>query len=435
MRSYRHRMNKFLLIKNFSWLFFDKILRIIGSLFVGIWVARYLGPHDFGIINYATAFIAFFMFLPNLGLNQIVVRELSQNPEQCNTIIGTAFALKLIGSLASVLLIFCTALFWFDNDPLSKTVILILSLTYLFQSFDVIDFYYQAKILSKYCVISRDISFILSLLIKIYLIKNDYTLIYFVYVNVTEVLLTSLLFISIYRFDKHLITQWKFDLLNAKVLMSYSWPLMLSGFLITIHTNIDQIMIEYYLDKTQVGIYAAALRLANCWLFIPSIIVSTLLPYYARLRIRNPNTYHIRLMALYSLMFWIGVIVSILTVFFGDYIILLLYGNAYSEAYSALVFNIWSGIFISQAVARGIWMISENLQWYRLYNNILAVFINVVGNFILIPKLGIYGAALATLLTQMLGTWLFPFLWKPLRKSNLELLCSINPIYMIKSYA
>jgi len=423
------------LFKNFSWLLLDKIIRIVGGLAVGIWLARYLGPHDFGIINYASAFIAFFVFLPNLGLDQIVVRELSKKPESYNTLLGTAFVMKLLGAIIALSLIVIISIVTLKNDPQTQLVIWVIALSYLFQAFDVIDFYYQAKILSKYVVIVRDLAFIISSLIKVMFILNNYELIYFVWATVFDVALSAVFFVIIYqKLNQPIISHWKFDFLLVKQLLTYSWPLMLSAFLITIHTNVDQIMIDHFLDKTEVGVYAAALRLSNCWLFVPSIIVSTLLPYYVKLRQQNPLTYQEDLIRLYSLMFWMGMFVGIVISIFGEEIILLLYGEAYGNAYQALVFNIWSGIFISQAVARGIWMISENLQTYRLYNNMIAVIINIVGNVILIPKYGISGAAFSTLMTQMLGTWLIPFLWKPLRKSNFDLLKSINPYFLMKNH-
>jgi len=130
------------------------------------------------------------------------------------------------------------------------------------------------------------------------------------------------------------------------------------------------------------------------------------------------------------LMFWIGVCAGIITLFFGQKIILLLFGEAYRNSFWALVYNIWNGIFISQATARGIWMVSEDLQKYRLYNNIIVVILNIILNIILIPRVGIAGAAIATFFTQFLGTWVISFLWEPLRNSNLAMIKSVNPIYL-----
>jgi O-antigen/teichoic acid export membrane protein len=155
------------------------------------------------------------------------------------------------------------------------------------------------------------------------------------------------------------------------------------------------------------------------------------MPFFVSLRQENYNKYLLYLIHLYSVMFWIGVCAGIFILFFGQSIILLLLGEAYKDSFLALLYNIWNGIFISQAIARGIWMISEDLQKYRLYNNIIIVILNIILNISLIPIIGITGAALATFFTQFLGTWVIPFVWEPLRNSNLALIKSVNPKYLV----
>ena len=420
------------IFNNISWLFFDKIIRIFGSLVVGIWVARYLGPEQFGILNYGMAFVAMFSFLPNLGLNQIVVRDITKHPEKTNQIIGSSFVLKLLGSSLAVALIVLIVLSLNKTDTLVKYVIILFSIGFIFQAFDVIDFFYQSQMLSKYVVFSRNITFIIVTGIKIFLILHEYDLIWFVVTATFGLFLDALFLIIAYTKTHKFILNWRFDKDMAFELMKNSWPLMLSAFLISIHMKIDQVMIGNILSTKQVGIYSVAVRLAEFWYFIPSIIVSTLMPYFVELREKKNGLYHFRLIQLYSLMFWMGVSVGIFALFFGEDIIRLLFGEAYTGAYSALVFNIWNGIFISQAIARGIWLISENLQKYRLYNNLIIVNINIVTNIILIPKIGITGAAIATLLTQALGTWVVSFLWKPLRASTWGMIKSANPMYLIR---
>ena len=103
-------MTKSKFLKNISWLFFDKIIRIFGGLVVGIWVARYLGPNDFGVLNYALAYITFFMLFVKLGLDQIVIREIVKRPKLTNYLLGTAFGLKLIGSIVAILSVYLSLL-------------------------------------------------------------------------------------------------------------------------------------------------------------------------------------------------------------------------------------------------------------------------------------------------------------------------------------
>jgi len=418
------------LLKNISWLFFEKIIRILTGLFLGIWIARYLGPNDFGVLNYALAYTGLFVLFVNLGLDQIIVREIVKKPKLTNYMLGTAFVLKLSGSIVAIVSIYISLLF-IETDSISKIIIFILSIGFILQSVDVIDYFYQSQVLSKYVVIARNSAFILSSLVKIYLILHGYSVAYFAIAGVLDLALASLFLLLIYMKTGGRLLQWKYSSKIAIRLLMFSWPLALSSFLISIYMRIDQVMIGNMLDAEQVGIYSVAVRLSEFWLFIPAIIISTLMPYFINLREVNNELYYYRLIQLYSFMFWMGIFVSIATFVFGKDIIILLFGEAYASAYPALVLNIWSGMAISQGLARGIWLIGEDLQKYRLYNNIMGVILNIGLNLLLIPKYGIQGAAVTTLLTQSLGPWVFSCFWKPLRKSTWTMIKAMNPIYLI----
>ncbi|VAX09393.1 hypothetical protein MNBD_GAMMA26-1900 [hydrothermal vent metagenome] len=424
------QMIKNKLFNNISWLVLDNIIRLFGGLLVGIWIARYLGPEKYGILSYAIAYTSLFIFCVRLGLDQIIVREIVKKPRITSYLLGTAFCMKFIGAVIAIMSI-CISLFFMDAAFQTKLIIIVICSGFVFQSLDVIACYYQSMYLSKYVVIARNCAFILCACLNVYLIIHKYSVVYFAVVNAAGSMFTALLLIIVYKQTGNTILQWKYSSKIALRILKYSWPLALSVFLISIHMKIDQVMIGSMLDKEQVGIYSVAVKLAEYWILFPGIIVSTLMPYFVSLRESDNQLYHYRLLQLYSLMFWMGMFVGIMTIFFGEEIISLLYGEAYVGSYDALVFNIWNGIFISQALARGIWMISENLQKYRLYNNVIVVIINISANLVLIPKLGIAGAALATLTTQALGTWVFSFLWKPLRESTWGMIRSVNPMYLL----
>lgn len=414
-------------LANISWLLIDKSIRIFGTLFVGIWIARYLGPVDYGVLNYAIAYTILFSIFVNLGLEQFIIRELVRKPRLAPYLLGTAFILKILGAVVAIVCIFCS-LSLIEIDNLTKFVILIISIGFLLQSIDVIDFYFKSLVLSKYVVIARNSSFLITSLLNIYFIVYEYSLIFFAITNVIYVLFTMIFLITLYKISGNKISKWRFSSKIAKNLLRNCWPLAISVFVISIHLRIDQVMIGNMMNSEQVGVYSVAVRLSEFWLFFPGIIVSTLFPYFVTLREKNIEMYRVKLLQLYSLMFWMGVIVGLTILLFGKKIIILLYGYEYENAYTALVFNIWNGVFISLALTRGIWLINENLQKYRMYNNLIIVIINILANLMLIPVLGIAGAALSTLLTQSIGLWVISFLWKPLRDSTMDTIRAINPL-------
>jgi len=424
-------MNKKNIYHNVIWLFFDKILRILGGIFISVWVARYLGPNDFGIFNYAMAFTGFFMVFVKLGFDQIITREIVKTPKLTHYLLGTAFVLKLVGSIVALLAIYLSMMY-LEMDSLKKTIIFIISMGFLFQAIDVVDYFYQAKVLSKYTVIVRNVAFIFSSAVKIYFILNEYSVAYFAFTSVIELMIAGILFIIVYKKTGEYINQWRYNSKIAMRLLKFSWPIGLSTFLVSIHMKIDQVMIGEMLNTEQVGIYSVAVRLSEFWIFIPGILVSTLLPYFVNLRERNNKLYHYRLLQFYSLMFWMGVSVGCGAIFFGEDIIVLLFGVTYIGAYEALVFNIWAGIFMAQSAAKGIWVLSENKQFYRIVANIIATIINISLNVILIPKYGISGAAAATLITRFSNNWVTPIFIPSYRGNTIESIKSINPFYVYK---
>ncbi|MFA5370490.1 MAG: flippase [Sideroxydans sp.] len=419
------------LLANLNWLFVDRVLRLVGGLLVGVWIARYLGPEQFGILNYALAFVALFGAVAKLGIDQVVIRDLTNTPEKQGAILGTIFALKLAAGLIALVLVFPAAWVAQGGDWSFMVLIAVVAAGMLFNALDAYDLYYQAHVLSRYVVYARSASFLMFSVVRVALILGEYPLVYFAAAATLEIALGSAVLVWLYR-RKHVTEQrWYFHRQTMVSLLKDGWPLIVSSALIAIHTRIDQVMIGQMLGHAEVGIYSAAIRLSESWLFVPLIIVQTVTPYLMKLRESNPQYYRARLLQLYSLMFWLGALVAGATIVFGEFFVVLLFGEQYRAAYLPLVLTIWTGIFISQAVARGVWMVGENLQGFRLANNLVAVPMNIALNWVLIPAYGVIGASMASLVSIGFSTWLFPFLFKPMRESNKQMLLSINPKYLL----
>ena len=426
--------NDFLkIIKNIGWLTFGKLFGMSTGLFVSVWVARYLGPASLGLLAYALSFVALFSFISVLGLEQIVVRELVKSPQKKDVILGTAFILRIAGGIISFL-IAMGGIVVFGPDNLELILyVAIIAFGNILQAFDVIDTFFQYRILSRYSVVAKNTAFIIVSILKIYFILNKCPLLHFVWAAVFEIFFSSCLLVIAYRICHNRIRQWKFDFTVAKALFLDAWPLMSGIFFVSIYMRIDQIMIGNYLDSSALGIYSVAVYLSQAWYFFPIAIVKSVFPYLIELREKDNLRYQAQLQRMYSLMFWMGAVAGIFFTLFGKSVIVILYGSAYAGSYPALMINIWSGMFVAQSVARGIWIVAENLQRFRLIIQIVVAVGNVLGNMYLIPLMGIKGAALATLLSQALGTWGITLLIRPLRASTLSMIRSINPMYIFLS--
>lgn len=419
------------LLANLNWLFADRVLRLVGGLVIGVWIARYLGPEQFGILNYALAFVALFSAVARLGIDQIVIRDLTSSPEQEGVVLGTTFVLKLGAALIALILVLPAAWLAQGGDWSFMVLIAVVAVGMIFNALDAYDLYYQAHVLSRYSVIARSASFILFSAVRVVLILAGYPLVYFAAAATLEIALGGGLLVWIYFRKRAIELKWSFQTRTMASLLKDGWPLIVSSALVVIHTRIDQVMIGQMLGHAEVGIYSVAIHLSESWLFVPLIIVQTVTPYLMKLRENNPSYYQARLLQLYSLMFWLGVLAAGATIVFGEFYVVLLFGEQYRAAYIPLILTIWTGIFISQAVARGIWMVGENMQVFRLVNNLLAVPMNIALNWFLIPMYGVIGASAASLISIGVSTWLLPFLFKPMRESNKQMLLSINPKYLL----
>lgn len=401
------------------------------GLAVSVWVTRYLGPHDFGLLSYSLAFIAFFSWLSDLGLRQITVRELTKYPEKKDQILCTVFVLKLIGAILSVLLIATSISYLKPDDDLLRLVIWLASLSYILQTFSVIDLFFQSRVLSKYTAMASACSIVATSALKIYFIVAKYSVVYFAMATLFDLLVTGILLTVFFISTGSSIRAWRFNPSLAAELLKYAWPLMISTFLISIHMRVDQVMIERMLSIEQLGVYSVAVRLSEFWFFIPGIAVSTMMPYFVSLREIDYDLYARRFQQILSFMFWMGAVVGVFTVLVGRSLLSFLYGEAFEGAYWALVFNIWSGIFVAQGLASSLWLITENLQIYRLYVQIAAVAINLAANGMLIPVIGISGAAISTLLTHFISAWVLGFVFVKTRSMTSMMIAGVSPMYMI----
>jgi O-antigen/teichoic acid export membrane protein len=419
------------ILANLNWLVADKLLRAAGGLFIGIWIARYLGPEQFGALNYALAFVALFSVFARLGIDQIVVRELTRFPQREGEILGTVFTLKLAVSLVVLPLVILSAWASQGGDWPFTVLIGIVAVGMVFSVLDVYDFYYQAQVLSRYVVFARSTAFLFFSAVRVALILTEQPVVYFAATTTLEIALGGGILVWLYRHKQKPAPRWHFDYGIMVPLLRDGWPLILSSALIVIHTKIGQVMIGQMLSITDVGIYGAALRLSEAWLVVPSLLVQTLMPYFVKIREINPDLYRSRLIQLYSIMFWLSVSIGAMAVIFGEFFVILLFGEPYRDAFLPMAVIIWTGVFISQSLARSIWMIGENMQGYRLANNLIAVPINIGLNLLLIPEYGIVGASVAGLVSVALGAWVVPFIFVPMRESNRQMLLSINPKYLL----
>ena len=417
---------------NTGWLMADKVLRLVVGLFVGVYVARYLGPEKFGVLNFAMSFVALFGAFAKLGLDGIVVRNAVQDPDSRDELLGTAFGLRVIGGLVLLAVVF-GAIQLTESDPLTQLIVMIIAAGHVLQAFQVIEFYFQSQVLARLVSIAGIAGLLVSSAIKLALIWSGAALIWFAWVFVIEHGLKGLVLASLYIKQRIPLWRWRFRLSQAKLLLRDSWPLILSGLVVMVYMRIDQVMIKMMLDSKAVGNYAAAVRLSEAWYFVPMTITQSLFPAILSAKKHSEKLYYDRLQRLYDLMVWLAIAVALPTTFLSGWVVNLLYGQEYNQAGGVLALHVWAGVFVFLGVASGKWLLSENMQIFAFFRTGLGAVSNVVLNIILIPVWGIYGAAIATLFSQMIASYVgYAFLKKTFRNFKMQTLAFFWPLRQYK---
>lgn len=400
---------------NTSWLMFNRVLTMIVVLTVGIFVARYLGPKQFGLLSYALSFVALFTALSALGLNGILIREIVKAPELRDELLGTAFCLKAGGAILMSVCIAVTIPFT-HNDSQTNIMIAMIAFSVIFQAFDVIDFNFQAAVRSKYVVYAKLVSLVASSLTKLIFIWISAPLLWFAYVYLIDAIVCSSGLVAVYLKTTGKVWHWKWRKHTAKKLLKDSWPMILSGMAISIYMKIDQVMIKEMLGAKAVGNYAAAVRLSEAWYFIPMSITSSVFPAIINAKKKGEDFYYQRLQKLYDLMVWLAVIIALPTTFLATLIIKVLYGEAFLSAAGVLKIHIWAGIFVFLNNATWRWHLTENNQKLAFVRLIIGALFNIIFNFFLIKKYGIVGAAFATLLSYSIAVYWGQLIFKQSHK-------------------
>lgn len=402
-----HRPNLIKIINNIGWLFFDKVLRMGVGLLVGVWVARYLGPEQFGLLNFAMAFIGLFGAIATLGLQGIVVRDIVRDPENARVTLGTAAILQLIAGLLTFLLILAVIAWLRPDDPLARGIVAIMGAMMLFRASEIAVYWFESQVQSKYTVWVQNSVFLFFAVIKAVLILQQAPLIAFVWAMLAEAGFAALLLLIVMGKAGPGLRSLTGSLQRAKSLLRDSWPLLLSGIAVMLYMRIDQIMLGQMIGDEAVGIYSAAVRISEIWYFIPMAIVASVFPSIVNAKKISEVLYHERLLRLCTLMTWLSIAIALPLTFIADWLVSLLYGTAYQGAGSVLLIHIWAAVFVFQGVASGVFFTVENQARKSLYRTALGAVSNVMLNVVLITYYGINGAAVATVLSQFVANYLY----------------------------
>lgn len=410
-------------IGNSMWQIAERVISLIFSIIITSIIARYLGVEQYGMLNYIMSIMMLFSSFSRLGMENLTVKAILEKEETEGKILGTNLFICLIVGIILFILSQITIYTLNPDNMLAQVLGFIIGLGMIVNAFDVIEYYLQSQMKIKTISIIKLFAEIISVGLKIITVIFDFGIIGFTLANLCEIVIVSILFWLWYKYNRK--TSFSFSFKYGIKVLKRCWELAISGLIITLYMKMDQIMLGYMLNNTEIGIYSAANKVANIWQFIPMAIITAFGPMLVLKKQYSKLQYEIAIQRLYDIISIIGISFGIFLSLFGNLILDVLYGEEYKNAIEVLQISIWSGIFSSLGAATSLWLIIENLQKYSLIYAIAGCITNFSLNIWLIPLMGAKGAAIATLISGVVTNILIFLLFKKTRTSSIKIIKAI----------
>ena len=410
-------------VRNAGWLIGGKIAQMLINLVVGLLTARYLGPSNYGLINYAGAYTAFFASLCTLGINSVIVKELIDRPKAEGEVIGTTLVLRSISSFLSALTIIGVVSVVDADEPTTIAVVALCSIGLLFQLLDTFNYWFQSRLQSKVTAIATLVAYAVTAAYKVFLILTDKSVVWFALATSVDYLCIGVLLLLSYRKNggEKLSFSWQY----GKTLLGKSYHYILAGLMVSVYGQTDKLMLKQMINEAEIGYYSTAVSLCNVWCFVLAAIIDSVVPSIMQAHNENEETFKQRNRQLYAIIFYISVFVSLCFTVLAKPAISILYGEAYLPAVGPLRVITWYTAFSYLGVARNSWVVCKERQKYLVWIYLASAAINVLLNSLLIPSFGAVGAAWASLAAQICTTLVVPFFIPALRENSVLMLQAI----------
>jgi O-antigen/teichoic acid export membrane protein len=408
-------------LDNSAWLFADQVVRMAAGLLVGVWLARYLGPEQYGWLNYATAIFGTVGAFTSLGMNAVVVRELAKEPAAADAWMGAAFFLKSLGGVVGFLICLGAAALQPAAMAATRPLIIIVALGLFFQGLDVYDVYFQATGAARVSAWVRIAACVLANLLKVGLILAHASLAVLAATATVELAFAAAGWLLAGGKTGRTPGGFRVDRGHVASLLRESWPLALSGLAIYVQAYADQLVIGLFLGGTQLGEYSAALRLVAVFGFLPMVLQTVASPEITRAKRDDAQLYRRRLYDFYRLMFVVFVGTAVPMIAFGPWVITRLFGASYAGAAALVPWLAFRLFFTNLGVARSVFITNESLFRFALGTAVAGAVVNLLCNVWWVPLWGARGAILASFVSFGVTTFGLE-VFQPAARANLRLM-------------
>ena len=411
--------------KNASWIIVCRVVQSFVAFLISMFSARYLGPSNYGLLSYASSVVAFVVPLAQLGLNNVLVEEIIAHPEHEGKTLGTSLLMSMVSAVFCFVgcVTFVSIANVGERDAL--VVCALHGISLIFQASEMIQYWYQAKLLSKYTAITSLAAYFVVSLYKMYLLIAGKSVYWFAISYAFDYMLISVVLLLIYKKLGGQKLSFSFPL--CKRIFARSRYYIVASMMVTVFAQTDKIMIKMMLGNAENGYYSTAVTCACITGFVFVAIIDSLRPLIFESKRRDQQELEKNVSILYSIVIYMGLAQSVVLALFAGPIVRILYGEAYAAAVPILQTITWYTAFSYMGNVRNIWMLAENKQKYLWIVNLSGAVLNVIGNFILIPVMGAVGAALASVVTQFFTNFLLCIIMKPIRPTAKLIFRAFDP--------
>lgn len=414
--------------RNATWIIACKVVQAILALIINMLTARFLGPSNYGLLTYAASLVAFVVPIMELGFGNILVQEIVQDPGREGLYLGTAILLSVFSAFACIIGVSVFAYIANPDETVTTVVCFLYSVLLIFQAMELIRFWFQAKLLSKYTSLVSLFAYILVSIYKSYLLATQKSVQWFALSNAIDFLIISVISLIIYyrlggqrlQFSKNI----------AKEMFNKSKHYILSSMMVTIFAQTDKIMIKLMINETATGFYGAAVQCASLTSFVFVAIIDSFRPSIFASKKTDEKAFNKKMIMLYSVILYLSLLQSILMTLLSKWIIYYYYGSKFMPAVTSLQIVVWYTTFSYLGSVRNIWILANSKQSVLWIINLSGAFLNIIVNLLLIPFLGIEGAAIASLLTQIFTNVIIGYIIPSIRENNALIVKGLNPVYL-----
>ncbi len=401
-KRFRLSEKKSMVAKNLFWAVVGKVTTLLGSLFVGVIIARYLGPEQYGLMNYVISYVQLFQIIAVFGLDSIEVREEASGKEDFRVIIGTAFVVKMVLGGSTVGLTVLTSLV-LNADSYTTLLVAVYSMSMVANAFNVIRNYFTAIVQNEYVVKSEIARTLLGAAVKVALLFSGAGLTLFVLASAFDYVLLAAGYFVAYKKKIGSMAEWRFDCRYASYLLKESFPVLLTSAAVIIYQRIDQVMIGQMIDNTSVGYFSVATRIVEILVYIPTILAQTLAPVLVSSRQVSEAKYRGQAQTFMNVALWLTALASAVTSILACWMVQLLFGTQYLPAAAILQVLAFKAMAMALSSTAGSMLIIEELQRFAIFRDVLGCVACIVLNYFLLPVYGIMAAAVIAIVSNVVA--------------------------------